>query len=311
VAIAKQSVEEDTYPETNSLSPSDIEFFIDEHPQANLSRLWQRLGIRRDTDPPNNAFPRCGNCKAQEFLYDLDGERGDEILLSIGDRLSEQYKYLLFKYTASGKNDWKLLGHVEAWGKYKAAQHLIFISDGKPWLIVESQGASGSGVSLYFQTLYQVSKHGLKEILSYPVGGYQAGYGERPSRNFDGKIVSCEIKRGGVTVTLEFTVEYSMWSISRDVPLFSKRQTLVMSRSLNGGESVIDRKRSGVSQQELETVYNIDSMTEEDFLHFNYVQLHKIAVGKDSERKHWLRNYLNRCTHSSERRQLLKLLAAG
>ena len=72
----------------------------------------------------------------------------------------------------------------------------------------------------------------------------------------------------------------------------------------------IDLARSQVSQHELESIYNIDSMTEEDFLKYNYSQLLKIAIGENSKEKRWMGTYLKTCGNSPEKRRLTQHLVA-
>ncbi len=91
--------------ELPKLSPYDIEFFVNAHPQASLAELWQRLGIHRlnltegwQTYPGAAAFlANCNACSAESFEYDLDDESGSEVLLRIEDRLPENCRYLVFK----------------------------------------------------------------------------------------------------------------------------------------------------------------------------------------------------------------------
>ena len=300
--------------ETVGLSPFDIEYFINSNPQADLPKLWQRLGIPSVQD---NSYGRgieqtCSECEAESFEYDLDGEVGDEVLLRISDRPAESCSYLVFKRVGYSEH-WKLLGHIDAWAKYKSAQHTILLSGGRSWLIIQGQGASGSGVSFYFDRLFKVTKHGLTEIVSYSADGFQSGVSNRPTKSFSGHVISCETTGDRAKVVIEFTVEYSAWTDSelKCISLFTKRQRAVLTRSLSGREPMLDRTRSEVSQHELESIYNIDSMTEEDFLKYNHSQLRQIAAGNDSTRKLWLRTYLKTCSNSPEKRRLTQILLAN
>jgi len=300
---------------TVGLSPYDIEYFISSNPQADLSKLWQRLGIPY---LENNSYGRgilqsCSDCKAESFEYDLDGEPGDEVLLRISDRVAESHSYLVFKQVTDRSEHWNLLGHIDAWGKYKSAQHTILISGGRSWLIIQGQGASGSGVALYFDRLFQVTKNGLREIVSYSSGGHQSGEPDGPTKEFSGHVISCEVTEDRAIVTIEFTIEYSTWSVSEQdyVTLFTKRQRAVLTRRPGGGTRIVDRTRSQVSQHEMESIYNIDSMTEEDFLKYNYSQLLEIASGENETRRRWLRSYLKTCGNSPAKRRLTQLLLAN
>jgi hypothetical protein len=52
-------------------------------------------------------------------------------------------------------------------------------------------------------------------------------------------------------------------------------------------------------------------MGEEDFLHYNFVELQKIARGKEGQRKQWLREYLKACSDSPWKKELVKPFRAG
>lgn len=298
---------------TVGLSPYDIENFIRSNPQADLSKLWQRLGIPsvEDDSYGQGILQSCSQCEAECFEYDLDEELGDEVLLRISDMYAESYSYLVFKQAGDWRH-WKLLGHINAWGKYKPAQHTILMSGGRPWLIIREQGASGSGIALYVDRLFQVSKHGLREIVSYSSDGHQSGESGGPIKDFAGRVISCEMTGDRTIVSIEFTIDYSTWSFSEQepYPLFTKRQKVVLTTRLGGEKRIVDRTRSQVSQHELESIYNIDSMTEEDFLKYNYSQLREIATGENDTRRHWLRTYLKTCSNSPEKRRLTQLLLA-
>ena len=55
-------------------------------------------------------------------------------------------------------------------------------------------------------------------------------------------------------------------------------------------------------------VFDIDSMTEEDFLKYNYQELADIATGRNAVKKDWLREFLKTCESTIEARRLSQLL---
>lgn len=85
----------ENYPEEAGLTPRDIELFIDEHPRANLKRLWERLRIHQNDFPLEGD---CGNCKAESGYYNFDDDIHGEVLLRIADGSREWYRYLVFKF---------------------------------------------------------------------------------------------------------------------------------------------------------------------------------------------------------------------
>jgi hypothetical protein len=179
-----------------SLAPYDIEMFINDNPQSNLSPLWQSLGVPTRSQRANWYWDKCGGCRAESFEFDLDNEPGNEVLLRVAERSGEAFRYLVFKLTSDRENRWRLLGYVDAWGKYQEPSHIVLLSDGKPWLLVRDQGASGSGVALYIDRLFQVTGGGLTEVFAYSSEGHQVGLSYEPMRDFVGRVSSCEIHDG-------------------------------------------------------------------------------------------------------------------
>lgn len=308
--------------ELQSLSPYDIESFVNAHPQAALAELWQRLGIHRlnltegwqtyaDAAP---FLANCNACSAQSFEYDLDDESGSEVLLRIEDRLPESCRYLIFKWRGRS-GSWRLIGHVDHdFGKYSMPQHLVVLSNGKPWLVVKEQGGSGSGVALYFDRLFLVDCGVLKEVMQYTSEGHQATFTYEPEREFSGRILDCELRNGIARIEIEFVVTYVRGDLSKqeqDASLFTKRQKATFFRPLSHKTSRLDTTNSDLSQEELDAVYNVDSLTNEGFLKYNFKELSRLATGVDKNRREWLKRFLEVCKGSEEKSRLRALLASS
>jgi hypothetical protein len=90
---------DESYPEDKDLSPWDIEYFIDEHPNASLTSLFERLKVRGSGVYPIDSTSswQCSNCKAQLFEYNLDDDVHGEVVVRITNRMVESYRYLIFK----------------------------------------------------------------------------------------------------------------------------------------------------------------------------------------------------------------------
>ena len=193
-------------------------------------------------------------------------------------------------------------------------QHLIVISNGKPWLVIKEQGSSGSGVALYFDRLFLVDRSQLKEVLQYTSEGHQSTFTYEPEREFSGRILNCEFRNGIARIEIEFVVEYLRGDTStsaQDVSLFTKRQKAVFIRQLNRGRFALDTAKSELSQNELDAVYNIDSLTNEAFLKYNFKELSQLATGPGKSTREWLKRFLDVCKSSEEKRRLRSLLASS
>ena len=308
--------ENDLLPQT--LSPYDIEHFINAHPQANLAKLWQRLGIHRlnfakdwpSETKPDHFLVSCMGCQADSIEIDLDEEPGAEVLLRIQDVLSESCRYLVFKWKSDA---WKLLGHIDHdFGRYRMPQHKVLLSNNKTWLVIQAQGGSGSGVSLYFDRVFLVEHDALKEVMHYTSEGHQSSFTYEPIREFYGRIVNCIIRDGVAQIEIEFGVNY----IGEEYPdppqkfvLFSKRQKAFFSGQPGHRQLSRDRINSILSQEEIDAVFNVNSLTNEEFLKYNFAELSQVALGKDSNQRKWLMKFLAMSGGSVFSKRLNLLLA--
>jgi len=297
---------EEDYPDSSELTPWDIARFIDAHPCANLDQLWQRLHVKADDGFHFRFFSECEDCIASVQDYDLDNEPGDETLLKLADGPMESFRYLVFKRQTNDK--WRLLGHVDAWGKYKDSQSIVLASGGHSWLVIQGQSASGSGVALYENRVFSISKNGLKEIASYESDGFQSGLAYWPTKEFTSRILSCELAGNQTKLTVEFTIDYWTWnSDNKRLPLSSKRQTAVFIKSKNG-KPILDPNESSITEHEMAHICNIDSMTDIDFLQYNYSELLNLATQGNHAQKSWLKNYLKAYASDSVKKQTLAAL---
>ena len=290
-----------------SLSPHDISLFVSHEPNLSLFKLWKALKIdpnefhgMRSTNA--DFFPRmCHNCEAEIWKYDLDGEPGTEALLRISEPLGQYCRYLIFKYA---NKEWKLVGHIDAWGKYQSPQHTLIVNRGVTWLAIRNQGANGSGVASYIDFVYLVTPRRVVEAFSYRAEGIQAANPESLGRQFSGRVVDCSLRNGVVTAELAYSVIYG----GRETDLFSDQHRVVLTNRLGGWDSRFDQARSNIAEEEFESAYNIDTFSNEVLLQQNYRELSQIARGQDVEKKETLREFLKSCEDSPERRQLSHLL---
>ena len=290
------------YPESLDTTPRDIADFIDSHSTADLTRLWQRLGITDDDFPIThfNLRDPCGSSKAHLFRYNLDEDLETEFVLQIKHQFVESYTYLVF-------NDTKFLGTIDVYAKYTPADPAVMVSNGRAWLIVQGTAATGSGLSAWLDTVYEVSNRGVRRVGSYLARVNQSGELSFPSKSFVGRPLSCEIKHGRAILELSYTVEYSTFG-SEPIELFTKKQTAVLVQSLNNDSSFIEDAQSEITPHEFETIYNFDSMGPEEFLQYNRAELRAIATGNDSEKKKWLKEFLEAHGNGAIKRELLALI---
>jgi|GEM_PF-1919987 hypothetical protein len=295
------------YPDDRDVSPWEISWFIDNHPRADLKKLWVRLHVKASDGYSD--FSECHNCTTKLDSYDLDMEPGDEVVLKISDGLNESYRYLVFKDVADSTDRWHLIGHVDEWGKYKESQNFVVLSGGRMWLVIQGQSASGSGVAYFHNRVFSIFRNHLKEVASFECEGYQLGEETWPTKTFTTRILDVQNNLGVTRVKVEFNVDYSGWiDKPQDLPLFSKRQAAVFVSS-SKARPVLDRSESTLTQRELDHIYQIDSMTEHDFLKYNLSELLNLAKRGTKPQKNWLKDLLKACDNSAGKQRLLAALA--
>ncbi|MFN2596191.1 MAG: hypothetical protein ABR563_03275 [Pyrinomonadaceae bacterium] len=299
-----------------SLSPYKIDQFINEHPQADIQGIWERLGITEGAanlfHDRKQFFKTCSGCQSELFEYELDGETGKEVLLRIADNLQEACRYLVFKrYADRPANDgWKLLGHIDAdFGRYMMPEHYLVVGGGRTWLAIQVQTLSGTGAAQYEDRLFEIDPRGVHQVLSFTSDGHESSTTDRPDRDFSARIINCRRAGGADTVKIEYSVTYTIgedWGKKKIQ--WRKKQIALYKRPPARGEFVFDASQSSLSEAELKSVYNWGSLSDEDFLRYNYAELAKLAVRKDSELKQWLRDFLDYCEETPEKQKLLRLL---
>lgn len=197
------------YPETWELTPRNIADFVNDYPQANMDRLWQRLGVTDDADTPVqfNFSGECGNCEANIFEYNLDDDVDREVVLQIKQQFAEMYRYLIFNDTRDLNP--KFLGKIDVRAKYRPADPMVFVSNDRAWLIVQSTAGTGSGIAEWVDTVYEVSDSGIRRVGSYLGEGKYSGVFGFPTKAFTGRLVSFEAKDGRSILKVSYTVDDS------------------------------------------------------------------------------------------------------
>ena len=104
-------------------------------------------------------------------------------------------------------------------------------------------------------------------------------------------------------------MKYFIYYEDQPLSLFTNHQTAVLTAGVGRGSTRLDGSASEITNNEFETVFNIDSLFDDEFLRYNRSELRAIAVGRDAIKKQWLKEYLETCESSSSiKRELLSLL---
>jgi hypothetical protein len=287
-----------------SLSPDEIESYLKENIEIDLRGLWSLLRIKQDTEFPQRCGNRYGLCKTEKIVVE---ESGDDVFLKL--TIADASRYLLFrrieKYPVFTEDKWKFVGYVDSlYQQYAPPEQRIIEGDNRTYLVVRELWGRGTGVGLYGERWYELSENPPKEVLSYPVEGHDV-QGRAFDRMFESKVGQRMIN-GSYVVEVQFSIFYGA---EKKSAIFSKKQKACYVRDSEAEKLGLSKTCSNVSEEELEAVYNFDSMDEEGVLEYNFGELERIAMYGKPEQKEWLENYLSRIGDSPKRAALQKLLA--
>lgn len=287
-----------------SLSPHEIESHLMENREIDLRELWSLLKLKHDTDFPERCGNRYGLCKTEKIVV---GESGDDVFLKL--TIADASRYLLFrrieKYPVFSEDKWEFIGYVDSlYQQYSPPEQRIINGDNRTYLVVRELWGRGTGVGLYGERWYELTRNPPKEVLSYPVEGHDV-QGHAFDRVFESEVSQRLVNRSHV-VELQFSTFYGA---EKESAVFSKKHKACFVRDSDAERFILSKACSNVSEEELEAVYNIDSMGEEGVLEYNFGELEWIAMYGKSEQKEWLEKYVSRIGESPQRAALQKLLA--
>ena len=302
---------------------------------VDLGLTWEQLGIDR------GAFAGCsGDCEAKIYRHELDSTPGKEIIL----KLTQSYNFCRYLIFARGRtisrtgSKWKLLGYIDHdFNRYKMASHRIVRTSDTNWLVIRGQEGSGSGFSLYGETWYQVSDKGVRATLSYPFAGNTDPWPTGLGREFKARVFSGRNStRRYNQILIRYRVAYTTLDYIKNdfTKLFANNHHAYYVWSKRSHTFVFDRTRSDITEDEINAIAGIETEDEpqagqqvgsmtfytqsetrafvgggyEVFLKYNSHRLMKIAMGKNTEQKQWLKQFLDDCENTAEKKALLKVL---
>lgn len=302
-------------PKAKFETPYQIESFINSNTNANLEEIWEYWGIGTNVkgfgDVDDTKFMvDCIGCEATTFEYDLEGDLEPEVLLHIKGYFMLN-RFMVFKYKENSyqKSKWTLLGYIDHdLAKYEEPNHMVFISNGRKFLIINHlQEASGVGVALYIDRVFEFNNEKMKEVLSYTSDGQKEGLGAFPARTFSAGIADYKREKDSESITISYKVKYSTFDLSdSDIFLWRKYQKAVYRRGVSSKVFEFDKTKSDVSEKEIEAVYNVDTLTNESLFQYNRHEIVSIAKGNNKRKKEWLCDLLSQVKNTP--RYLLDLM---
>jgi hypothetical protein len=290
-----------------------------------LAYFWKSLNI----DPV--VLEACsGDCEANLSYLELNGRPGRELVL----KLTWSFNFCRFLIYEGKFNNWKFLGHIDHdFNRYQMARHRVSNFGGRPWLVVRGQAGSGSGFSLYEETWYEVSNAGVRPVLNYPVEGHTYPWPGGLVREFKARVNPRPQKH----LTLTYTVNYFAYGLDIEQQLAVNHHRATFRWDEIERLFVFDENDSSVPSSEIDAIANIETEPEEEregekiigntkfysqnrrwvgggyevFLRHNFHTLLKIAKNRSHPLRDWLKQFLNDCDETEQKKQLLGALVGG
>ena len=323
-----------------SVNPLEIKRLIDESKtkskrtgviqSVNLVDTWRKLGI------DDRQLEDCGGgtCEAEVSRADLDQKFPKELILKVNNFYFCRFLVFTPNYASSTDNvSWTFRGHVDwEFNRYQMARHRIVQANGRPWLVIRGQAGSGSGFSLYGETLYELGNEGLRAVLSYPVEGQTYPWPQGLGRAFRGRTRTDG--EGNLIVLYEVNYEAIEFRDRKTMMLAQNHHQICYTWNKKEHDFRFSTKCSNASEEAVWAIANIETAQDDEgeqiggttfysasetkafvgggydvFLKYNFPVLMKIATSKREEEREWLREFLKGCEGSPKKAELLEALA--
>jgi len=288
-------------------SPYAIKRFVDTHDQFKWDDLWAALHVGDDVFAQPCDHP--SDCSAE--LIVVPGSANRQVILRLNWAGNFWAVFLRF-YASPGppgaQTAWRCAGSFEPDVKYFRPEHHLISLGGKPFLLVSEQAWSGSGLSVKMISGFDLSRHRFEADFKYVAEGH-VEFPCHVNREVWGYPYSFE---QGSTETLRIRYRVRYYTDTCEDPdtrieLGSASTDAVYTRT-GYGDFKIDP--SSANGKEIEAVYwSWDpSLSDEDFLRYNFDNLDRIATGPRDRSRRWLGRFLAGCADTPEKKRLAQAL---
>ncbi len=302
-------------------SPFLIEEYVRGHKAFNAGDLWKALGVPElVSDPRFPDLTRGFDCQSdlacEASIQPLQlSPWNRSVALRFTKPMAELNRYLVFQQpdVFPGKSGaWALAGYIDS-GFAKYFDPVLYTRQlgGKWWLVLSEQSGSGTGFDSSLQRWFEV-KHGrLREVLSLLDKAYLLAYPDefnvRPAGILTDyqRTATGEAFRGVCRVAFTLADDDAVdraFLGSTERAIVYRRNRDEDSFHLSGADGAPCDNIPGIllpdSNQELATW----------FLRQDFENLRKIARGRQSVEKQWLRDSLKDFPATAERDELIRML---
>ncbi len=303
-----QDADTDSALRAAARSPYAIKRFVDTHDQFKWNELWAALQIGDGVFAPSCDHPN--DCSAQ--LIVVPGDANRQTILRLNWDGNFRAVFLRFHASAIPRATqpvWRCAGSFEPNVKYFRPEHHLISLGGKPFLLVSEQAFSGSGLTVKAISGFDLSRQRFEAAFRY-VGEGSVEFPCYVNREVRGYPYSFE-QGSTEKLRIRYRVQYHTDECEDDkdirIELGSTSTDAVYVRTGDGDFNI---DPSSANAKEIDAVYwSWDpSLSDDDFLHYNFDNLNRIATGPPNRRKRWLARFLAGCADTPEKRRLLQAM---
>lgn len=280
-------------PDVNRRQNQSIAQLIEKIQKNDLREIhdiWKQLGIKSEL------FKNSAPILAESFKLALHPNGDPLYVFKITDQKSDDWQYLFFNIK---NRSWSFWGHIDL--PMQAATEPIsrtLTIENRVWLIITSKSNSPDLPGMYQDHWYDLNGPKLKQVLEYNV------YQDLPQPGFT-KRYSASISQTGSSggtyfIDLNPTITY----FNNRTPLPHLETVLSLSYKVRYiWDSYQQSFKTNHSQPDSLHTYGAD-----EILSHNYLQIADLAVTGDLTQRKIIRDFLNLCSDSTEKRRILKIL---
>jgi hypothetical protein len=234
-----------------------------------VAQLWQSLHV------PDNWNGRCG-CNA---LMSEEEGFARYVTLRIGNG-GWDYRFVVFLSPVDSKDSWRMLGYADTESKYVVPSYRVVSDRGGIFLVV-SEDSGGTGAFRSNEVWHEMLPGGSQQVLRYPTEGHDDPFfrgtvnGTSYSLAREWQATSRVRNEKDLSVVVDLTVRYSVYLDDTESLLFERKQKAVFQWDAPSHTYKLDMKDSSLTQQELDAVYDYDTLGLQKFIQFNAEELRK------------------------------------
>lgn len=304
-------------PHPVTISPYEIKRLIVENNLAarrqrwndlDLAPIWRQLGISPKDTGILSIYKCNGNCEANISILELDGEPGKETILGVGVAGNLYYRYLVFKQANIRRGSvsaWIFIGYIDGYSRWSEPAFRVVTAGPDRWLAIGSVSGHGSAFGSSAEHWYAVCDDGVAPVFSYQSGLF-VGF-RNPSIDRTTNLVSSEHRNGISVIVLQSSTSYEGHTEFADpFPVWRTKRKATFIKGPRMAHFIFDPFHSEMTAEELDPFYEHATVSNKDFLEYNYRELLEIASERHTRRKDWLIDFLKSFDDSVEKRSLLE-----